>query len=120
MLECNDPRLIPAHAGKTTDSGEGAGAQGAHPRSRGENSWKLKGKAIVSGSSPLTRGKPTPLSAKDITCGLIPAHAGKTCDAWCGSSIPRAHPRSRGENDGVYFPSDDPVRLIPAHAGKTV
>ena len=33
----SSPGLIPAHAGKTSDSGESLTSVGAHPRSRGEN-----------------------------------------------------------------------------------
>ena len=71
--------------------------------------------------------------------GLIPAHAGKTRTSRLYSYTVRAHPRSRGENRGVYRYSEDPEGsspltrgklqlghhvlpvhgLIPAHAGKT-
>ena len=93
----------------------------------------------MSGSSPLTRGKPRQNRGRSLVPGLIPAHAGKT------PALPRlqrpgeAHPRSRGENfrmgGGGHFRSGsspltrgklDLVRtqvrtigLIPAHAGKT-
>ena len=92
------------------------------------------------GSSPLTRGKRTPVPVPCFNIRLIPAHAGKTTrvgvtlDAW------RAHPRSRGENSrsrarrslscgsspltrgklaqqGATLAE---LRLIPAHAGKTL
>ena len=50
-------RLIPAHAGKTTD-GSGATIYGAaHPRSRGENVREAGETLVGRGSSPLTRGK---------------------------------------------------------------
>ena len=71
--------------------------------------------------------------------GLIPAHAGKTTRARCGSWSTPAHPRSRGENgaaliDPAHASGSSPLtrgkrglmlvrgtngRLIPAHAGKT-
>ena len=111
----------------------------AHPRSRGENATNEDPASAYSGSSPLTRGKQQNRDATSVPPRLIPAHAGKTCPAWLVPSTAWAHPRSRGENTeadedsralwgsspltrgkhGVYFPSDDPVRLIPAHAGKT-
>ena len=92
---------------------------GAHPRSRGENSW----------CSPRFH----------VRQRLIPAHAGKTKPSAPTSSAAWAHPRSRGENMVVMraFPScrgsspltrgklSDRLRcfldpgLIPAHAGKT-
>ena len=51
------PRLIPAHAGKTTCSAAPPVTRRAHPRSRGENSRFLGAPGRASGSSPLTRGK---------------------------------------------------------------
>ena len=132
-------RLISAHAGKTSAThGRHSDAQ-AHPRSRGENSRRPHKRTIWRGSSPLTRGKPSHCRFERGGGRLIPAHAGKTgrrsrpcCRSW-------AHPRSRGENRGVYRYSEDPEgsspltrgklqhllakarrgRLIPAHAGKT-
>ena len=49
--------LIPAHAGKTTWPANGHPFCAAHPRSRGENSPETSDKDVVTGSSPLTRGK---------------------------------------------------------------
>ena len=94
---------------------------------------------VARGSSPLTRGKPGPLTRGGRGRGLIPAHAGKT-----GTGSPvlvfyRAHPRSRGENTcssrvisrrvgSSPLTRGKPVKLllrgaghglIPAHAGKT-
>ena len=91
-------RLIPAHAGKTSRRLASRPRSGAHPRSRGENSrvWKLS--MSGSGSSPLTRGKPSDRREHRRDDGLIPAHAGKTVGE--GHLVCRdgAHPRSRGEN----------------------
>ena len=53
-----DLGLIPAHAGKTEAEGFEALCDAAHPRSRGENEIFLPALISVSGSSPLTRGKP--------------------------------------------------------------
>ena len=91
------------------------------------------------GSSPLTRGKHPHRRATEGPRGLIPAHAGKTNRRVDQPHHPRAHPRSRGENDGGFnwranFPGSSPLTrgkpgrgcccrwrggLIPAHAGKT-
>ena len=74
------PRLIPAHAGKTSDRSGRSSARPAHPRSRGENVSAVPPDTALTGSSPLTRGKRL-LPPVDQTSGrLIPAHAGKT--AW--------------------------------------
>ena len=96
-------------------------------------------RAVVRGSSPLTRGKHPRFISHCVPFGLIPAHAGKT---GCMAAAPvehEAHPRSRGENP--TFAAKSPMcagsspltrgkrdmlwqqagktRLIPAHAGKT-
>ena len=52
----------------------------------------------LSGSSPLTRGKPLIADRAFLGKGLIPAHAGKTPPDSYGYSATKAHPRSRGEN----------------------
>ena len=70
--------LIPAHAGKTARGLAVYGLIAAHPRSRGENSGKLRYSKVVEGSSPLTRGKPVVAEPLNLQGGLIPAHAGKT------------------------------------------
>ena len=132
-------RLIPAHAGKTFFSCAPNSVPKAHPRSRGENPWHSTTSYSSGGSSPLTRGKLHVHCCVLTSCGLIPAHAGKT--SWRRSRIARAsaHPRSRGENRSFAIrsaprPGSSPLtrgkrarraspsrlgRLIPAHAGKT-
>ncbi len=131
--------LIPAHAGKTTDRQRLASCPRAHPRSRGENPDAASSKSCTRGSSPLTRGKRRPRELVLRGRGLIPAHAGKTALRRPRAALPRAHPRSRGENldaalDGGGHGGSSPltrgklselderaqeVGLIPAHAGKT-
>ena len=91
-------RLIPAHAGKTSDSGESLTSVGAHPRSRGENPRATRAPRTKTGSSPLTRGKPGSVVCQRDELRLIPAHAGKTGRPGGWSSSSGAHPRSRGEN----------------------
>ena len=133
-------RLIPAHAGKTLLALSGAMAKTAHPRSRGENSSARRARSCVTGSSPLTRGKPAARPASPLRTRLIPAHAGKTPRARLHPHCRRAHPRSRGENGATQAtdttgPGSSPLtrgkrpfvvrhclspRLIPAHAGKTI
>ena len=91
--------LIPAHAGKTDGRGKRAQTGRAHPRSRGENIGLSAPPCWVTGSSPLTRGKPGRRARVEDLRGLIPAHAGKTTWALLGRARRRAHPRSRGENN---------------------
>ena len=111
----------------------------AHPRSRGENHSSLTEGADESGSSPLTRGKPSIARFARFARGLIPAHAGKTKTGLANRKLYRAHPRSRGENQvqvlkAHFGDGSSPLTrgkrpdvktgsglpgLIPAHAGKT-
>ena len=91
-------RLIPAHAGKTRETGRYRPAPAAHPRSRGENPDDLPHQPLETGSSPLTRGKLRLVVGRHIVAGLIPAHAGKTGVILRASLPVPAHPRSRGEN----------------------
>ena len=91
-------RLIPAHAGKTYQPGPPRSLPRAHPRSRGENPPSHRTCTTGPGSSPLTRGKPRIAGHRHCGRGLIPAHAGKTFLSCAPSNVPRAHPRSRGEN----------------------
>ena len=71
-------RLIPAHAGKTPYQPHNLSVTAAHPRSRGENKVSQGLGSLMSGSSPLTRGKHRGNVANAAVQRLIPAHAGKT------------------------------------------
>ena len=73
-----DGGLIPAHAGKTWNTGIRIVPSWAHPRSRGENSSSTPKKFPSKGSSPLTRGKRFARGRAGNLPRLIPAHAGKT------------------------------------------
>ena len=90
--------LIPAHAGKTPDTGSPDPRPRAHPRSRGENHDAPFSSRREYGSSPLTRGKPLIQARRIHARGLIPAHAGKTMTLPFRRVASTAHPRSRGEN----------------------
>ena len=92
------PRLIPAHAGKTTRARPTTAGRSAHPRPRGENELTDYVGDDETGSSPLTRGKLTQRHTVGFLAGLIPAHAGKTFQRRSSHAPHAAHPRSRGEN----------------------
>ena len=131
--------LIPAHAGKTTCPRLSRSTGTAHPRSRGENRGPPTATRSPKGSSPLARGKPAPRWNRSWSRRLIPARAGKTVERPRRRRDPRAHPRSRGENDSSSSTRErnlgsSPLargkrpavvreggdgRLIPARAGKT-
>ena len=137
--ERENGRLIPAHAGKTSDRAVRALGVAAHPRSRGENAVGYVVKSYADGSSPLTRGKRRRGCPGHRDRRLIPAHAGKTVADRGPARRGQAHPRSRGENSHTCWqarpingsspltrgkplaliPGPHDSRLIPAHAGKT-
>ena len=73
-----DPRLIPARAGKTDAPIGIIHPSAAHPRSRGENNRIEHMGMPMRGSSPLARGKPALCGGPGAMVGLIPARAGKT------------------------------------------
>jgi len=95
---CVRDRLIPAHAGKTVVTLPIWRSAPAHPRSRGENRFHCSTVKTISGSSPLTRGKPAFDTLTVVDKRLIPAHAGKTSGVVAAPGWVTAHPRSRGEN----------------------
>ena len=131
--------LIPTHAGKTRSSARRARARTAHPHSRGENADASPISRRATGSSPLTRGKPSVLAGGQTVGGLIPTHAGKTLPYGQHLAATWAHPHSRGENvvareRGAHRVGSSPLTrgklrvfppvgrergLIPTHAGKT-
>ena len=91
-------RLIPAHAGKT------------HPQ--------YSKARRQPGSSPLTRGKPCGQIPQQENAGLIPAHAGKTTPGDRTRLCHRAHPRSRGENEGTVDKEIESKGSSPLTRGK--
>ena len=134
-----EPRLIPAHAGKTIRSHRPMTGGRAHPRACGENPDLVEEFRSEGGSSPRMRGKPVHGGENIVIRGLIPAHAGKTVALEVSRLEAGAHPRACGENgrEGEYVRtvegSSPRMRgkpgtpkltaindgLIPAHAGKT-
>ena len=132
-------RLIPARAGKTSNSPAQCSSAWAHPRAGGENIAGIYLAYRRRGSSPRGRGKHLILRLSHIHRGLIPARAGKTAVAAIRADATPAHPRAGGENVvsatlPVGSPGSSPrgrgkrtlgsgagfsLRLIPARAGKT-
>ncbi len=97
--------LTPARAG-STDSGEVTtlGIR-THPRSRGEHGWAGRKQREQRDSPPLARGALPRIRRRDGFSGLTPARAGSTSCSVTVSSVPRTHPRSRGE----HWVIDDPL-----------
>ena len=117
----------------------GASPDRAHPRSRGADTTARARPRSAGGSSPLARGGLTLNAATLPPQGLIPARAGRTSDHPPTTRNHRAHPRSRGADEGASIrsapalgssplarggpaTSSMPVMgpgLIPARAGRT-
>ena len=136
----DEPRNIPAHAGKTSNGPFSPSAASEHPRARGENGITAFCVVVQVGTSPRTRGKQHKHQISSKLHRNIPAHAGKTWGWRCRFPWCAEHPRARGENStpatrprrrrgtsprtrgklrfGIRF--DIFERNIPAHAGKTV
>ena len=131
--------LIPAYAGRTFQVVELVDGQGAHPRLRGADLPRPRGRRHQPGSSPLTRGGRRLCSRVPQESGLIPAYAGRTTPNDQSEAHHRAHPRlrgadywfsgsrmsgrgssplTRGGHPGWHYPLGD-RRLIPAYAGRT-
>ena len=112
-------RLIPAHAGKTCRKLRRARAAAAHPRSRGENLNAPLVSAPLTGSSPLTRGKPPPPSGVHLWGPAHPRSRGENYDPVAEHpELVGSSPLTRGKPTDAAFDGFE-TRLIPAHAGKT-
>ena len=85
--------LIPARAGKTTDTRSTRARPRAHPRAGGENAHNLQRMIRYMGSSPRGRGKLRQTERYSVPQRLIPARAG-----W-------AQPRAGGENEQIDRPA---------------
>ena len=70
-----------------------------HPRSRGEHSRCGGGGEGSDGPSPLARGALQPVHEHRRGRRTIPARAGSTAARPSARTVPRDHPRSRGEHD---------------------
>ena len=89
--------IIPALAGNTEDHIHFFFEDKDHPRSRGEYAHVPPRGAVMWGSSPLSRGIHLRAGNSLFIPRIIPALAGNTTLALARMSLPRDHPRSRGE-----------------------
>ena len=132
-------RIIPAHAGQTTNDVTFASRDTDHPRACGANGAGGQGQGRERGSSPRMRGKRVRPARERRAGRIIPAHAGQTRWGWpvvgawsdhpraCGANLADgfrpvvdagSSPRMRGKLIDVAA-MDGEVRIIPAHAGQT-
>ena len=113
------PGIIPAYAGSTTASARWWQASGDHPRIRGEHEARRIGSINRLGSSPHTRGAPSP---ETVTAMPNPDHPRirgehaptRLVDRWRDGSSPH----TRGAPVRAE-PSWRPDGIIPAYAGST-
>ena len=96
LQRSHNQRIIPARAGFTSGALWGLPSCGDHPRSRGVYQAVAVRSASPTGSSPLARGLPIPLTAECGRGGIIPARAGFTPSSVGWSQRSGDHPRSRG------------------------
>ena len=92
------PRIIPAHAGQTSDYFSSEIISSDHPRACGANLIVFGVVHTHLGSSPRMRGKPHCFRCRPYSPRIIPAHAGQTRQTLhieCGLED---HPRACGAN----------------------
>ena len=133
-------RIIPAHAGNSSNEGGAVRWNSDHPRACGELMSGLFARALALGSSPRMRGTPRRSAGAPCRSRIIPAHARNShfgFGHWRGRSD---HPRAcgellDGETERAYDAGSSPRmrrtraglvgrlrsgRIIPAHAGNSL
>ena len=131
--------IIPAYAGSTGTMAGHWPLGRDHPRLRGEHRAASCSACTTMGSSPLTRGAPSPSRGSPLVGGIIPAYAGSTRSAFAEPCRAGDHPRLRWEHSEKLFLPDcksrsspltrgarprrryimPAIRIIPAYAGST-
>ena len=95
--QCPRRRIIPAHAGNSSESLEPLCELPDHPRACGELSRFAHATISIIGSSPRMRGTHGSIPRLHSLVRIIPAHAGNSaCRARC-PSVFSDHPRACGE-----------------------
>ena len=132
-------RIIPAYAGSTGPPPAETQRRLHHPRIRGEHDVFADQVAQTKGSSPHTRGAPSPVSRQPTIRRIIPAYAGSTAAPPRRRAMKPDHPRIRGEHAAFLakvkaLAGSSPhtrgaresdgcertgARIIPAYAGST-
>ena len=90
-------RFIPAYTGNSGGYEGRRRARPVHPRVHGElrpSAWTGRPRA---GSSPRTRGTPSPRRATSVTCRFIPAYTGNSLPPGTRGTSRSVHPRVHGE-----------------------
>ena len=111
--------IIPACAGSTLVRRRTTSSPRDHPRMRGEHILPDTSHALSGGSSPHARGALGLGEVEVAEGGIIPACAGSTVVPSPRESLPRNHPRMRGEHWGLRGQPWARGGIIPACAGST-
>ncbi len=91
-------RIIPAHAGQTTQARRRTLSLSDHPRACGANLQPGREGEADAGSSPRMRGKPVGFTRMSAADRIIPAHAGQTGPRLHRGACRPDHPRACGAN----------------------
>ena len=109
---------IPARAGETYRRGWRCRGVWDHPRSRGGNSPNGFPLMLLTGPSPLARGKRVAVAQGLQRLGTIPARAGETGRKRLREQATPDHPRSRGGNSSVSGIAPERTGPSPLARGK--
>ena len=90
--------FTPAYAGKMWLKSKKCTHRKVHPRIRGEDRLYQRVLYRQKGSPPHTRGRFDYVSGRDKPLGFTPAYAGKIVIPPLNISLPKVHPRIRGED----------------------
>ena len=115
--DCFTRGLIPASAGRTSESLCCWGVWWAHPRECGADWPTIRGLYRGRGSSPRVRGGPCSALSEISSIGLIPASAGRTTRRSTARAVKWAHPRECGADHPCRCPGDDDMGSSPRVRG---
>ena len=112
------PGITPAYAGKRDVSRIFAYPHRDHPRVCGEKPHLTPAIDRSKGSPPRMRGKAVPAALPDVTHGITPAYAGKSCSNAPKNRTTWDHPRVCGEKHLPAAAMQGCPGITPACAGK--
>ena len=108
------PRITPAHAGTTPVALSFAQRNEDHPRTRGDHARVSSYAMPIAGSPPHTRGPRVSVPFHAVTLRITPAHAGTTLTLKPFTTMPRDHPRTRGDHHSMQI-GFTPLHGSPPH-----
>ena len=109
LVDVEELRIIPAHAGQTVGSFTVSVVCSDHPRACGANQQTNRTLSGNSGSSPRMRGKQRALFPLPPDARIIPAHAGQTRRKPWAPHTSSDHPRACGANSLIPLAKRTPT-----------